>query len=140
MATAAVWVRTDVSNLSNVANSGNAVASDRRMSTTRGQAHSKMGCSMSGDADKDAAVSGQVPAPTVHTAPAIRREGAIAIGTTAIGALALGALAVGALAIGRLAVGQLALGQAKVRRGQVGDLHISRLTIAELRIERVRQS
>jgi hypothetical protein len=37
--------------------------------------------------------------------PAIRREGAIAIGATAVGTLALGALALGALAIGKMAIG-----------------------------------
>ena len=50
-----------------------------------------------------------VLARTEHRAPAVRREGAIAIGATAMGALALGAVAVGALAIGKMAIGQLAL-------------------------------
>ena len=73
-----------------------------------------------------------VLARTEHRAPALRREGVIAIGATAVGALALGAVAVGALAIGKLAIGQLALGRAKVRRGQVDHLEIARLTIREL--------
>ena len=58
-----------------------------------------------------------VCARTAHRAPAVRREGAIAIGATAVGALALGAVAMGALAIGQLAIGQLGLGRVRC----VGD-------------------
>ena len=75
--------------------------------------------------------------PTGAKLPAVRREGAIAIGATAAGALALGALALGALAIRKLAIGQLALGRVKARRGRVDDLVIARLMIRELTIDRL---
>jgi hypothetical protein len=71
-------------------------------------------------------------------APAVRREGVIALGATAVGALALGAIAIGALAIGKMAIGELGLGRAKLRKDQVDDLVIARLRIRELTIERIR--
>ena len=52
------------------------------------------------DQRDDLGGSGQL-IPALRRQPAVRREGAIAIGATAVGALALGAVALGALAVGR---------------------------------------
>ena len=64
-------------------------------------------CTMSSETKTAPTASEQVPAPATRTVPALRREGAIAIGAVAV---APGALALGAVAIGKLAIGQLALG------------------------------
>ena len=91
---------------------------------------------MSDDQQRDVPSSGPIARSEGRT-PAVRREGAAAVGTTALGALAIGAIAIGALAIGKMAVGELALGRARMRRGQVDDLVIARLRIRELTIERI---
>jgi hypothetical protein len=93
--------------------------------------------SMSDESGIPTTGSNQVHTAGTRTAPALRREGALAIGATALGALALGALAMSAVAIGKIAIGQLSMGRARLRRGRADDLHIARLTIAELRIDRV---
>jgi len=90
---------------------------------------------MSGETEAAPTVSVQVPASAVRTVPAVRQEGAIAIGAAAVGALALGALAVGAVAIGRIAIGRLSLGRARPRCDRVDQLHIAWLTVAELHVE-----
>jgi hypothetical protein len=81
----------------------------------------------------------QLPARSAHDVPAVRRDGALAIGAAAVGALALGALAIGAMTIGRLAVGRLAMGRANLRSGRVGELRITQLIIDEISIGRVRR-
>ena len=53
---------------------------------------------MSGESGVPTTDSDQLPTTRTGNKPAVRREGAIAIGATAIGALALGALAIGAVA------------------------------------------
>lgn len=92
--------------------------------------------SMSNESGMPTTGSDEVPTTRPRTAPALRREGALAIGATALGALALGALAMSAVAIGKIAIGQLSMGRARLRHGRADDLHIARLTIAELRIDR----
>jgi hypothetical protein len=93
---------------------------------------------MSNNGNDEAARSGRLMTATARL-PAVRREGAVAIGATTVGALALGAVAMGALAIGKVAIGQLAFGQAKARRRRrpEDDLVVAQLTIRELTIERV---
>ena len=86
---------------------------------------------MSGEGSSAPTASTQALAPAARSAPAVRRDGALAIGAAVIGAVALGALAIGAVAIGKLALGQLAVGRARLRRGQVDDLQSRSLTVDE---------